>query len=91
MEYLFLKANTNHFMFKNLPKFQEVHQSGHEILTCDNPVVPLEYTTEAKIFSSICKFNVGAINGSYMFRPLSSIQAVYVRSITGNFIPAPYR
>jgi hypothetical protein len=36
-------------------------------------------------------FTVAAINGSYMFQlHISHHQAVYVGSITGNFIPAAY-
>ena len=46
---------------------------------------------EQKYFPSMHNFSVAIINGSYMFQLHSSHhQAVYVRSIRGNFIPAAY-
>jgi len=44
-----------------------------------------------KYFPSIHNFTVGIINGSYMFQLHSSHhQAVYVRSIRGNYIDVAY-
>ena len=32
------------------PKFQALHQLGHDILTCDIAVVPLQYTVRAEMW-----------------------------------------
>jgi len=32
------------------PKFQALHQLGHDIVTCDIPVVPLPYTVRAEMW-----------------------------------------
>jgi len=37
-------------MFPNLPKFQAMHQLGHDILRCNFPVVPLQYTVRAEMW-----------------------------------------
>ena len=37
-------------MFPNLPKFQAMHQLGHDILRCDIPAVPLQYTVRAEMW-----------------------------------------
>ena len=50
LQYLFLNIIPNHFMFPNLPKFQAMHQLGHDILRCNFPVVPLQYTLRAEMY-----------------------------------------
>ena len=37
-------------MFPNLPKFQAMHQLGHDILRCDIPVVSPQYTVRAEMY-----------------------------------------
>jgi len=51
LQYLFLNTTPKHFMFPNLPKFQAIHQLGHDILRCDIPVVPLQYTVTAEMWA----------------------------------------
>ena len=50
LQYLFLNAIPKHFMFLNLPKFQAMHQLGHDILRCNFPVVPLQNTVRAEMY-----------------------------------------
>ena len=58
---------------------------------CDIPTVPLEYITSKEIGLSMHSSTVPITNGSYMFQLQSSHhQAIYVRSIKGNYIPAVY-
>ena len=76
-------------MFPNLPKFQALHQLGHDFLRCDIPAVPLQYTVRAEMWPVKTQLTVAITNGSYMFQLHSSHhQAVYVRR--GNFIPLTY-
>jgi len=49
-KYLFLNATAKQFMFPSLPKFQAIHQLCHDILRCDNPVVPQQYTVRAETY-----------------------------------------
>jgi len=49
LQYLFHNATPKHFMFHNLPKFQAMHQLGHDILRCNFPFVPLQYTERAEM------------------------------------------
>ena len=48
--YLFLNVIPKYFIFPNLPNFQAIHLLGHNILRCDIPVVPLQYTLRAEIW-----------------------------------------
>jgi len=50
LQYLFLNDTPKFFMFPNLPKFQAMHQLGHDILRRDIPVVPLHYTARAEMW-----------------------------------------
>ena len=50
LQYLFLNATPKYFMFPNLLKFQSMHQLGHDILRCDIPIVPLQYTARAEMW-----------------------------------------
>ena len=89
LQYLFLNATPKFFMFPNLPKFQAMHQQGHDTLRRDMTVVPLHYTARAEKWPKKHTLTVEAINGSYIFRLHSSNhQAVYMRR--GNFIPVAY-
>ena len=45
----FLNATPKHFKFPILIKYQAMHQLCHDILSCDIPVVSLQYTAKAKI------------------------------------------
>ena len=45
---MFLQS-PKYFMYPSHPKFQALHQMGHDILRCDIPVVPLQYTVRAEM------------------------------------------
>jgi hypothetical protein len=54
-------------------------------------VVLLEYITKEEIYPVKHRFTIAIVNSSYMFRLHSSHhQAVYIRSMTGNYIPVVY-
>ena len=50
LQYLFLNATPKKLMFSYLPKFQAMHQLGHDNLRSDIPVVPLQYTVRAEMY-----------------------------------------
>ena len=50
LQYLFLNATPQYFMFHSLRKFKAIHQVGHDILRCDIPVMPLQYTVRVKMW-----------------------------------------
>ena len=74
------------------PSKISLYKLGHVFLWCDIPTVPLQYTIGAQIFPINAQIHCSNyINGSYMFQLHSSHhQAVYVRSIRGNFIAVAY-
>jgi len=50
LQYLFLNTIPKHFIFPNLPKFQAMDQIGHDVLSCNFPVVPVQYTVTAEMW-----------------------------------------
>jgi len=59
---------------------------------CDIPILPLEYIIRKKCSLSMHSFTVAIINSSYMLQLwISHHQALYIRSIKGNFTPVVYK
>ena len=50
LQYLFLNAIPKHCKFPILPKFQAMHQPCHDVLRCNFPVVPVQYTVRPEMW-----------------------------------------
>ena len=90
LQSLLLHTTPKYIKFPILPKLQTMYQSGY-VLWCDIPILPLEQIIRKKRSLSMHSFTVAIINSSYMFQLWNSHhQALYVRSIKGNFTPVVY-
>jgi len=78
-------------MLPNLTKFQAMHQLSHDFLRCNILIVPLEYTVIADMWPVNTQLYCSNYKGSYIFQlQINHHQAVYMRSIIGNYIPVVY-